>query len=202
MAVEFTRWFLAAFFTAVAAFYTGRIILAARYRGTSPVFAGRPGSAHYLTHLAFRVFRVVIWLVCVVRCAVPDADGLIGPIHLLWTAPVVLIGDALLAGSFAFALHVHFYMGRDWRSGTHDEDMGRLITTGPFAVSRNPMLLAVQGAQIGLFLALPSVFTLVCLGVGLWAVHAQVRVEEVALAARHGGVYAAYRSETPRWLVH
>ncbi len=200
MAVEFTRWFLAIFFTAVAAFYTCRIVLAARHRGVSPVFTGKPGTAHYWTHLMFRVFRVTIWLVCVIRAAVPAADGLIGPIYPLWTAPVVLAGNALLAASFALALHVHFYMGRDWHSGTRTDHIGPLITTGPFAVSRNPMMLAVQGAQIGLFLALPSIFTLVCLGIGLWAVHVQVRVEELALAVRHGDVYAVYRSQTPRWL--
>ncbi len=201
MAVEFTRWFLAIFFTAVAAFYTCRIVLAARRRGASPVFNGEPGTVHYWTHLMFRVFRVTIWLVCVIRLVLPAADGLIGPVYPLWTAPVVLAGNALLAVSFAFALHVHFYMGRDWHSGIPADHSGVLITTGPFALSRNPMMLAVQGGQIGLFLALPSVFTLVCLVIGLWAVHVQVRVEELALADRHGDVYAAYRSQTPRWLL-
>lgn len=98
-------------------------------------------------------------------------------------------------------LYIHFYLGKDWRSGTRQGDDTRLITSGPFAVTRNPMMLFVLAAQIGLFLALPSVFTLLCLAAGLWAVVAQVRVEEYMLEARHGPAYRAYAERTPRWLL-
>jgi len=62
------------------------------------------------------------------------------------------------------------------------------------------MMLCVLLGQVGLFLALPSLFTLVCLVVGVWAVTAQVGVEERLLRQRLGANYEAYVARTPRWL--
>ena len=57
------------------------------------------------------------------------------------------------------------------------------------------------GFEGGLFLALPSAFTLVCLIFGVWAVNAQVRIEESLLQKRFGSEYEMYRARTPRWLL-
>lgn len=91
-------------------------------------------------------------------------------------------------------------MADDWRSGIDEVRPGRLITEGPFAWSRNPIALLVQTAQLGLFLSLPSVFTLVCLVVGVWVMQSQVRLEEADLERRLGDAYRAYKARTPRWL--
>ena len=197
---EFTRWFLALFFLGVAVFYTVRILAIKNRRGASPVFSGEPFSAHFLTHFAFRIFRAAILLVCVARLFSPEVDIYLVPIPVMWHPAILLSGCVLLLGSFGLALYAHFYMGRDWHSGAREEDRARLITTGPFALSRNPMMICVQGAQLGLFLALPTLFTLVCLFVGVAAVHIQVKVEEAVLEAQHGDAYRAYRERTPRWL--
>jgi protein-S-isoprenylcysteine O-methyltransferase Ste14 len=63
------------------------------------------------------------------------------------------------------------------------------------------MMLCVIAAQVGLFLALPTLFTLVCLVLGVWAVTAQVGVEERLLRQRFGESYNAYAARTPRWLI-
>lgn len=200
-AVTFTRWFLAVYFLAVACFYTVRILAEKTRSGISPVFTGAPGTAHFATHMTFRVFRVLILAACCIRLAWPGFDPYLIPFPILWHPAIIVVGDAILMASFAAVLFIHFYMGKDWRSGTQQVDGSRLITSGPFAVSRNPMMLLVMAAQFGLFLALPSAFTLVCLAVGLWAVVTQVRVEEQMLETRFGAAYAAYARRTPRWLL-
>ena len=199
-ATDFTRWFLALFFVGVAAFYTGRILLVKRRMRTSPVFVGHSGTLHSATHLAFRVFRALILAVCVVRLFWPGFDRYLVTFDALWHPAVLLSGVGLLLAGFTAVLVIHFYMGENWRSGTCEDDRTRLITTGPFSVSRNPMMLCVFVAQVGLFLALPSLFTLVCLVVGVWAVTAQVGVEERLLRQRFGAAYEAYAARTPRWL--
>ena len=198
---DFTRWFLALFFVGVAAFYTVRILVLKRRMHASPVFVGHRSTLHFRTHLAFRAFRVVILGVCVVRLLWPPLDRYLVTFDALWHPVVLLFGDGLLLAGFAAVVFMHFYMGESWRSGTRMDDRTRLITTGPFAVSRNPMMLCVIFAQVGLFLALPSAFTLVCLVVGVWAVTAQVGVEERLLRLRFGAAYEAYAARTPRWLV-
>jgi protein-S-isoprenylcysteine O-methyltransferase Ste14 len=199
-AADVTRWFLALFFVGVATFYTVRILLLKRRTGTSPVFGGRPGTLHFAAHAAFRLFRVAILAVCIGRLVWPDLDRFLVPINALWQPAVLLLGVGLILAGFAFVVAVHFFMGRDWRSGTRDAEPTRLVTSGPFALSRNPMMLGVMAAQLGLFLALPSLFTLICLAIGLWAVVAQVAVEERLLRRKHGAAYDAYVARTPRWL--
>ena len=62
------------------------------------------------------------------------------------------------------------------------------------------MFLGVLISQIGFFLALPSVFSLICLVAGIVAVIAQARFEEKELARRFGAPYLAYLALTPGWL--
>ncbi|NBC33787.1 MAG: isoprenylcysteine carboxylmethyltransferase family protein [Alphaproteobacteria bacterium] len=199
-AVEVTRWFLALYFLSVAGFYAARVVALTRGMRRSPVFAGRRGSLHCATHRAFRAFRAAILGVCLTRLLWPPVDRYLFPLDELWQPPILMLGNGLLLAGFATVLRVHFYMGRSWRSGARPDDETTLVTGGPFAVSRNPMMLGVMIAQLGLFLALPTLFTLVCLLVGFCAVVSQVFVEERVLQEKFGAAYEAYRAQTPRWL--
>lgn len=199
-AAEFSRYFLAAFFTFVAGFYTLRVLYLGKTRGQSPVYMGDTGSRHWQAHLAFRSFRVTIWLVSVGRLVMPGLDAGLLPFYGLWLPGVILAGNILLGLAFAFILYLHFYMGRSWQSGVLRQSNSVLVQTGPFARSRNPMMLGVLVCQLGLFLSLPSLFTLVCLVVGIWGVLTQVRVEEAVLQQRFGEAYGNYAAVTPRWL--
>ena len=200
-ATEFTRWFLALFFVGVAVFYTARILVTKIRTKRSPVFSGNPGSLHFATHTTFRFFRVAILFVCLGRLFWAPLDRYLLTVDALWHPVVLLLGNAVLVAGFSAVLAVHFFMGETWRSGTRANDITPLITTGPFALSRNPMMLCVMAAQVGLFLALPSLFTLICLVVGIWAVTSQVSVEEQLLRQRFGAAYEAYFARTPRWLI-
>ena len=91
-------------------------------------------------------------------------------------------------------------MHEDWRSGIDPrKDKRKLLTGGPFGRSRNPLFLAVMAGQLGFFLALPSVFSLVCLVAGVLVITRQAREEEKALAEKFGEDYERYRVRVPRW---
>jgi len=76
-----------------------------------------------------------------------------------------------------------------------------LVTTGPNAVSRNPMyvglvgLLAANALRRGSWAALVPVVAFV-----LVTDRVQIASEEAALLARFGADYEAYRARVPRWL--
>ncbi len=199
---EFTRWFLALFFLSVALFYVVRIITAKRKIGLSPVFYGEVFTLHWATHSIFRVCRSLILAVCLVRLVWPEFDAYLLIFDALWYSPVFFLGNSLLITSFFAIIALHLFLGEDWRSGTRNQDNTRLYTSGPFKLTRNPMMLCVIMGQAGLFLALPSMFTLVCLVLGVWAVNAQVRVEEELLQQRFGAEYKIYLARTPRWLFY
>ncbi len=75
-----------------------------------------------------------------------------------------------------------------------------LLTGGPYGRSRNPVFMAVMVGQLGFFLAVPSVFFLVCLIAGVIVLTRQAMVEEKALAELFEDACEAYRRQVPRWL--
>ncbi len=198
-ALEVARWFLALFFPGVALFYIARLTLRRRQLGHSAVSHGARGSRHWWLAKTFVVFRAAITLAMLGRALWPGLDGYLLAIGFLMTPAVVYSGMSLLIAGFATVIGLHFWMGEAWRSGLVVDDKLPLLTTGPFAWTRNPMFLAIQVAQLGLFLAFPSGFTLLCLVVGVTVLHFQVRLEEAHLLSNHGEAYQDYCRVTARW---
>ena len=199
-AAAFARWFLALFYCAVGMFYILRIRLLSRSLNQPVTYKGEPGSQHWQAHQTFRFFRVLILVVCLARVAWPSLDTWLLPIPMLWHPNIMLAGCGLLTLSFAGIVAVNLYMKQEWRSGSRPGEPGQLITTGPYSVTRNPMMAMVLAGQLAFFLAMPSAFTLICLVVGVWAVTTQVNVEQSELMARFGEEYRRYTEVTPRWL--
>lgn len=198
--VEFTRVYLALFYTFVAVFYTLRIVARKRSQAGGVVFPGAPLCPTWWNHMIFRFFRAAIWMVCLCRWLFPAVDDYLGIFVELNTWPVVLAGNILLTGGFLFTLRVHFDLGRQWRSGIDPAGPERLRTDGFYRFSRNPMFVGVAVAQAGFFLALPSVFSAVCLALGWYTLYRQALAEEAHLLDRFADDYARYRGSVRRWL--
>jgi protein-S-isoprenylcysteine O-methyltransferase Ste14 len=83
----------------------------------------------------------------------------------------------------------------------HPEEASALVTTGPNAVSRNPMYVGMSGLLVahavyrGSWAALAPAAAFVAI-IDVY----QVRFEEAALRERFGDVYDAYSRAVPRWL--
>lgn len=75
-----------------------------------------------------------------------------------------------------------------------------LVTSGPFAWTRNPIILghALATGGLGLVLGSPAAVLLVLL-LGI-PVQFIARYEERSLEARFGDAYRVYRSTVPRWI--
>lgn len=106
----------------------------------------------------------------------------------------------MLMSGFTIAILTNLQMNKAWRSGIDQNNTSELITQGLFARSRNPAYIGVAFAQIGFFLALPSIFSTICLIVGLTALRIQVMLEEQHLKQTFGTQYVVYKQNVPRWL--
>lgn len=115
--------------------------------------------------------------------------------------PAVLFSGALLMlAGFVTSLKGHYDLGEYWRSGIDPSGPPAIVSRGLYARTRNPMYIGVLMGQMGFFLALPSVFTLVCLVAGALAILSQVRLEEAHLARVAPQEYLAYSQRVRRWL--
>ncbi|PTB91563.1 isoprenylcysteine carboxylmethyltransferase family protein [Marinobacter sp. B9-2] len=193
------RHFLGIFFLMIGLQFAGRSIGLYQRMQFSHINYGERGSAPWWHRHIFNVFRTLILGICVVRIFA-DIDGWLGVFGPLYYWPVLLAGMLLLIASFTIVNYLQAYMHEDWRSGIDSrEDQRKLLTDGPFGRSRNPLFLAVMAGQLGFFLALPSVFSLVCLVAGVLVITRQAREEEKALAEKFGEDFERYRVRVPRW---
>jgi len=110
-------------------------------------------------------------------------------------------GTVLLNGALLLFL---WSAGLFWIAGTTILPEGRasrLVTVGPYRVSRNPMYLSLVLAHVGLGCSLAQALPAVLVVVPLWIVNRQVIPhEERALRERFGGRYAEYCLKVPRWI--
>ncbi len=76
-----------------------------------------------------------------------------------------------------------------------------LVTSGPFALSRNPIYLGNTLVMIGAAFLFSSAWLLLAAAGAVLAVWAlAIRREESHLAAQFGDEWAAYARRTPRWV--
>ncbi len=110
----------------------------------------------------------------------------------------MLAGAVLTAAGEAIRLAAVHHIGVISRTRT--DRLGPLITTGPFAVVRNPLyvgnILLWTGFAVTarLLWAAPIIAALLLL-----EYHLIVGWEESLLEARHGAAYRAYAAAVPRW---
>ncbi|MBZ2167488.1 methyltransferase family protein [Marinobacter sp. F4216] len=193
------RHFLGIFFLMIGLQFSSRSLGLYRRMGFSHINYGARGAAPWWHRQTFNVFRALILGVCLIRIFA-DIDGVLGVFDSLYQWPVLLLGLVFLLVSYTAVNYLQAFMHEEWRSGIDPRNDERtLITCGPFGKSRNPLFIAVMTGQLGFFLALPSVFSLVCLIVGVWVVTRQAREEEKDLLQKFGEAYEHYRARVPRW---
>lgn len=161
------------------------------FRGIS----GRPGSPEWLAGVAF-----VVALVAGVLGPVTVLLGL-EPLRRLDSPALAWAGLALAVVGIAATLATQLDMGTSWRIGVDEAERTDLVTTGAFAMVRNPIFTAMAITGAGLALMTPNVVAVAGFATLLVALQLQVRVvEEPYLFRTHGLGYAAYAATTGRFL--
>ena len=90
--------------------------------------------------------------------------------------------------------------GDSFRVGIDDREPAGLVTTGAFAVSRNPIYVCFITFLSGLFLVQHNAVTLVVLIAAPLVIHRQIRREERFLESHYGDEFSTYRARVRRYL--
>lgn len=89
---------------------------------------------------------------------------------------------------------------KSFRVGIDEEKPGELITTGVYAISRNPIYTAFGIILIGVFLIIPNWILLLYVLAGFWLFNRQIRLEEASLKKLYGEKYDEYCKKVRRYL--
>jgi len=116
--------------------------------------------------------------------------------------PVVVGGLLIPAGILIDVLAiVQFRQAKTTINPLRPESSSRLVTSGFYAYSRNPMYVGMLLCLIGVALLLRSLTPLLILPVFVLVVTVlQIVPEEKALAKIFGDEFSFYRQKVPRWL--
>jgi len=113
---------------------------------------------------------------------------------------VAWIGVALCGGGLLFLLLSLIAFGTSFRVGIDVDHPDELVTSGVFAISRNPIYVGFALVLLGQFLVFPSWIPLAYLLAALWLFHRQVLREEAFLRQHYGREFADYCSRVRRYL--
>ena len=91
-------------------------------------------------------------------------------------------------------------LGRRFRVGIDVDQPDELVTTGIFAISRNPIYVGFALVLVGQFLVFPNWVPLVYLAAGFVLFHRQVLREESFMRQHYSEEYAEYCRRVRRYL--
>ena len=157
-------------------------------RTPAPHLAGRMGVALFMGSL----------LLC--------GAGLVGVLLVLplrWQTPAAVscLGLAVAVVGMLAVFAAQAAMGASWRVGVDPDEVTDLVTSGPFALVRNPIFTAMGITLLGVTLLVPSALTVLALLTFYLGAQLQVRlVEEPALERLHGQTYRDYASTVGRFV--
>jgi protein-S-isoprenylcysteine O-methyltransferase Ste14 len=134
----------------------------------------------------------------------PHLVGIAGWVGMQWLQPRPLPGPRLvhhLAGWALLAAGGHL-VARSLRAASRVDlaQPARLVTTGVYATSRNPMYVGWAMLDLGAGLVGGSAWVLGTFPATTWLVHRQVPREERDLGEVFRDEFARYRASVPRYL--
>jgi protein-S-isoprenylcysteine O-methyltransferase Ste14 len=168
--------------------------------GINPVVFKGSDNAHDFIGRVFKLLFVVVVGVVIVYSFFDMTYQYLDPFTLPGQDSIRAIGVVLLLLSLVWTVLAQSQMGDSWRIGIDGDHPTRLVSTGVFGLSRNPIFVGMMITLLGLFLVIPNVVTLLTLVLGVVLINIQVRLEEEHLWKLHGDEYENYRRRVRRWI--
>jgi len=121
------------------------------------------------------------------------------PIWYLECDGMQIAGWIIMHLSLVWIFTAQLQMKDSWRIGIDEKNKTELVTNGLFQYSRNPIFLGVILSNLGLFLVIPNLGTLLVLALSYFSIQIQIRLEEEFLQKQFGNDYLVYCKTVKRW---
>lgn len=123
------------------------------------------------------------------------------PVRILPTWLATPLGAVLLLGWAAVMADAARALRRAGTPVNPTKPTTALVTTGPYALSRNPLYLSLTVAYLGAVALANALWPLVLLPFALFVIRTRVIAKEEAyLERKFGDAYRAYRARVRRWI--
>ena len=178
--------------------FLGRMFVQLRRTGSTGFkgISGAPGSSEWLAGVL-----LVAGIAASVLGPVLDLSEALGRIGVLDGEFARAAGVGLAMGGIFTTSYSQLAMGDEWRIGVDESERTQLVTSGPFAMVRNPIYAGMVPFFAGIALMVPNVLTLAGAVAVLVALELQTRlVEEPYLLRLHGEEYRRYAARVGRFI--
>jgi len=130
----------------------------------------------------------------------PDIQHYYFPIRAMQDGRITILGACLVVIGTAIFLACQYQLGHSYRLNL-PATTTRLVTSGLYAISRNPLYIGLYMAFLGIFLMLPNWLYLISLLFFIVNYHYKIKIlEEPFLLQQFGDAYRDYCSRVRRYL--
>lgn len=168
--------------------------------GVNPLTFNKTDDAHGFNGKVFTVITFLELIVVGIYAFKNNWYDYLLPFWYLEHPIIIKIGWGLLILSLILVWIAQSQMSNSWRIGIDEKNKTKLVTSGMFSISRNPIFLGIMIANIGLFLVLPNAFTLLIVSLSTISINTQIRLEEEFLKREFGAKYENYLKKVSRWI--
>ncbi|MCL2137664.1 MAG: isoprenylcysteine carboxylmethyltransferase family protein [Coriobacteriia bacterium] len=181
-------------FVLFVALVAGRAVMLKR-QGIKAIVFGNTDKSDYLL-VPFML--LIVYTISSKAFGLPLFQPLVAP---FWPSGLPGIGGIALCAAVLIGLAASLAsFGDSFRVGIDDQSPDKLVTTGMFAYSRNPIYVCFDLFFAGQFLIHRNIAIAVAVVGFALVIHRQILREERFLASHYGDEYTEYRNRVRRYL--
>lgn len=173
-------------------------LFVAKRIGKNPLVLPKDDSAYGLIGLYFKLTMFGLLCYTIFYSFLPDSNSYLLPIKILENQNLKYVEIGIMIVGLIWTIIAQNHMKESWRIGIDIETKTKLITTGLFGISRNPIFLGMIVSLVGLFFLTPNTWTLLFMILGYVLIQIQIRLEEDFLIEQHGNEYLEYKEKVRR----
>lgn len=168
--------------------------------GINPLTFTKSDDAHGFNGKVFTIISYLELIIVGIYAFKNEWYEYLLPFWYLENDVVIKVGWGFLFLSLVVVWIAQTQMANSWRIGIDEKNKTKLVTSGFFSISRNPIFLGIMIANVGLFMVIPNAFTLLIVSLSTISINTQIRLEEEFLQRQFGNEYVEYMEKVRRWI--